>query len=73
MLFRSRRDDFPLVEQLRYTGEGADITGTAEKMESIQALRTTADSGGFRATLGDIQQIPGGGLRFTLSLRRDSQ
>ncbi|MDI9370538.1 MAG: type II secretion system protein GspL [Synergistota bacterium] len=68
-----RKDGFPLVEQLRYTGETADITGTAEKMESIQALRTAADSGGFRATLGDIQQIPGGGLRFTLSLRRSSQ
>ncbi len=67
-----RREDFPLVEQLRYTAEGADITGTAEKMESIQALREAADSGGFRATLGDIQQIPGGGLRFTLSLRRNA-
>lgn len=68
-----RKGDFPILEQLRYTGDGADITGTAEKMESIQALRTNADGGGYRATLGDIQQIPGGGLRFTLSLRRDSQ
>jgi len=68
-----RREDFPLMEQLRYTAEGADITGTAEKMESIQALRGAADSGGFRANLGDIQQIPGGGLRFTLSLRRNAQ
>lgn len=68
-----RKEDFPLLEQLRYTGEGADVTGTAEKMESIQALRSAADSGGFRATLGDIQQIPGGGLRFTLSLRGSRQ
>lgn len=68
-----RKGDFPVLEQLRYTGDGADITGTAEKMESIQALRTNADGGGYRATLGDIQQIPGGGLRFTLSLRRDAQ
>jgi hypothetical protein len=40
-------------------------------MEAIQALRAAADSRGFRASLGDIQQIPGGGLRFSLSLRRD--
>lgn len=69
----SRRTDFPMLEQMRYTGDGTDITGTAEKMESIQNLRSNADGGGYRATLGDIQQIPGGGLRFTLSLRRDAQ
>ena len=68
-----QRKDFPVLEQLRYSAEGADITGTAGSMESIQALRTAADTGGFRAALGDIQQIPGGGLRFTLSLRRDAQ
>ncbi|NBK21979.1 MAG: hypothetical protein EOM68_08135 [Spirochaetia bacterium] len=69
----ARRTDYPVLEQLRYTGDGADITGTAEKMEAIQNLRSNADGGGYRATLGDIQQIPGGGLRFTLSLRRDAQ
>lgn len=68
-----RKEGFPVLEQLRFSGEGADITGTAEKMESIQALRVAADRSGYRAALGDIQQIPGGGLRFTLSLRRDLQ
>ena len=68
-----KKADFPVLEQLRYSADGADITGTAEKMEAIQALRVAADSGGYRASLGDIQQIPGGGLRFTLSLRRDVQ
>ncbi len=68
-----RKEDFPVLEQLRFSSEGADITGTAEKMESIQDLRTVADGSGYRAALGDIQQIPGGGLRFTLSLRRDLQ
>jgi hypothetical protein len=67
------RKDFPVLEQLRYTTDGADITGTADRMEWIQALRAAADTGGYRAALGDIQQIPGGGLRFTLSLRRDAQ
>jgi hypothetical protein len=58
---------------MRYTGESAELTGTAQTMEAIQALRSAADSGGFRASLGDIQQIPGGGLRFSLSLRRNDQ
>lgn len=68
-----KRKNLPVLEQLRYTGDGADITGTAESVESIQLLRENAGSGGYRAALGDIQQIPGGGLRFTLSLRRESQ
>lgn len=69
----NKRKNLPVLEQLRYSGDGADITGTAENMESIQLLRENAGSGGYRATLGDIQQIPGGGLRFTLSLRRENQ
>ena len=68
-----RRKDFPVLEQMHYTGDMADFTGTAEKMESIEALRTTADENGYRAVLGDIQQIPGGGLRFTLTLRGSAQ
>lgn len=66
-----RKSGFPVLDQMRYTGESAELTGTAQTMEAIQALRTAADSGGFRASLGDIQQIPGGGLRFSLSLRRE--
>lgn len=70
---KGRRVDFPVLEQMRYSGDGADLIGTASTMEAIQALRTAADSRGFRAALGDIQQIPGGGLRFSLSLRRNEQ
>lgn len=68
-----KRKNLPVLEQLRYSGDGADIIGTAENMESIQLLRGAAGSGGYRASLGDIQQIPGGGLRFTLSVRRAEQ
>jgi len=64
------KETFPVLEQMRYAGEGADLTGTAQSMESIQSLRRSLDSGGFQASLGDIQQVPGGGLRFSLSLRR---
>lgn len=66
-----RKPGFPVLDQMRYTGGSAELTGTAQTMEAIQVLRSAADSGGFRASLGDIQQIPGGGLRFSLSLRRD--
>lgn len=66
-----RKSGFPVLDRMRYTGESAELTGTARTMEAIQALRTAADSRGFRASLGDIQQIPGGGLRFSLSLRRE--
>jgi hypothetical protein len=66
-----RKPGFPILDQMRYTGGSAELTGTAQTMEAIQALRSAADSGGFRASLGDIQQIPGGGLRFSLSLRRN--
>lgn len=65
-----RRTDFPVLELLRYSGDGVELTGTAPAMEAVQALRTAADKEPFRASLGDVQQIPGGGLRFSLSLRR---
>ena len=65
-----RRTDFPVLELLRYSGDGVELTGTAPAMEAVQALRAAADKEPFRASLGDVQQIPGGGLRFSLSLRR---
>ncbi len=65
-----RRPEYPVLELLRYSGEGAELTGTASAMEAIRALRAAADEPPFRASLGDVQQIPGGGLRFSLSLRR---
>jgi hypothetical protein len=68
-----RKSGFPVLEQMRYTGGSAELTGTAGAMEAIQELRSAVDGGGFRASLGDIQQIPGGGLRFSLSLRRERE
>ena len=68
-----RKKDFPVLEQLRFSGEGLDVIGTAGRMEGISALRDAAGEAGFRPSIGDIQQIPGGGLRFTLSLKRNGQ
>ena len=65
-----RKGGYPVVEQLRYSDSGAEITGTAPVMEAIQALRSALDDDGFHSSLGDVQQIGGGGLRFSLSLRR---
>ena len=65
-----KRAGFPVLEVLRFSGDGVELTGAAADMEGIQALRAAADREPFRASLGDVQQIPGGGLRFSLSLRR---
>ena len=68
----SRKADFPVLEQIRWSGDGgAELSGSSSAMESIHSLRAAAEAGGYRASLGDIQQVPGGGLRFSLSLRRD--
>lgn len=65
--------DSPVIEQLRYSEGGAEITGTAPVMEAIQSLQSALNGEGFTSSLGDVQQIPGGGLRFSLSLRRAAQ
>ena len=56
------------VESLRYNAEGADLTGSVPDMERLQAFQKGI-SVSFRTQLGDIQQIPGGGLRFSMNLR----
>ena len=65
-----KRPGFPVLELLRYSGDGVELTGAASDMEGVQALRDAAGRDPFRASLGDVQQIPGGGLRFSLSIRR---
>ena len=66
---REKRPGFPVLELLRYSGDGVELTGAAADMEGVQALRTPRQ-GPFPGLLGDVQQIPGGGLRFSLSIRR---
>lgn len=56
------------LETLRYNPDGADLTGTAVDVAEIDRLQQRFDGSGFVSNLGDIQQIGGGRLRFTLSL-----
>ena len=56
------------LETLRYNPDGADLTGTAVDVAEIDQLQQRFDGSGFISNLGDIQQIGGGRLRFTLSL-----
>ncbi len=56
------------LETLRYNPSGTDLTGTAGDVSEIDRLQRRFDGSGFVSNLGDIQQIGGGRLRFTLSL-----
>ena len=59
------------IDSMRYNSEGAVLSGTAENMATIQSLRNSladADMGGT-VQLGEVNQIPGGGFRFTLVIR----
>lgn len=57
-----------LIESLRYNSEGSDLLGSVPDMEKLQAFQKEL-SAAFRTQLGDIQQVPGGGLRFSMNLR----
>lgn len=55
------------LDIMRYGREGTEIEGRAAKTEDIQTLRESL-SKRFAVRMGDVQQIPGGGLRFNLRL-----
>ncbi|MDR1515729.1 MAG: hypothetical protein LBS45_08540 [Synergistaceae bacterium] len=58
------------IEILRYGGENTDLTGKTKSNESIQRLRSLLEEEGFTPTRDNIQQIPGGYLRFNLTISR---
>jgi hypothetical protein len=58
------------IEILRYGGENTDLTGKTKSNESIQRLRSLLEAEGFTPTRDNIQQIPGGYLRFNLTISR---
>ncbi|MCF7936105.1 MAG: hypothetical protein K9L28_07185 [Synergistales bacterium] len=57
------------MEFLQYSPEGAELRGTAREMNNIRYLRDNLQENFPETQLGDIQQVPGGELRFTLSIR----
>ncbi|MDR1019303.1 MAG: hypothetical protein LBL73_00970 [Synergistaceae bacterium] len=58
------------IEILRYGADNTDLTGKAKSNESIQRLRSLLEDEGFVPARDNIQQIPGGYLRFNLTISR---
>ncbi|MDO4987839.1 MAG: type II secretion system protein GspL [Synergistes sp.] len=56
------------ADSVRYGEERTEIEGHAGKTDDIQSLRDALAKNGFDVKLNDAQQIPGGGMRFTLNL-----
>ena len=57
------------LDSLRYGEESTELQGTAKSSAEIQKLREAITSQGLSVKTGDIQQIPGGGFRFTLTIQ----
>jgi hypothetical protein len=58
------------IEILRYGGENTEMIGKTKSNESIQRLRAALEREGFIPNRDNIQQIPGGELRFNLTISR---
>ncbi len=58
------------IDTLRFSVDGMDLIGTADEVGMVQNLQKAikAETDGF-VKLGDIQQVPGGGLRYSLEVR----
>ena len=58
------------LDTLRFGSEGMDLIGTANEVLLVQNLqRAIREETDGSVKLGDIQQVPGGGLRFSLEVR----
>lgn len=56
------------MDSIRYGAEHTEIQGLADSTSSIESLRNALSKNGFAAKLGDVQQVPGSGLRFSITL-----
>ncbi len=57
-----------ILDVLRYNGDNIDINGSTMEMTSVQKFQEILRKHGIEPQIGDIQQIPGGGLRFTMAI-----
>ncbi|MCF4150750.1 hypothetical protein L2W58_02955 [Dethiosulfovibrio sp. F2B] len=63
-----------VLDSLRYSTDGMELIGTAQGVSSVQSLqKRLKEEGDGSVRLGDIQQIPGGGLRYSLEVRWSSR
>lgn len=58
-----------ILNSIRYNGNYVDISGSASEMSTVQSFQKALDKDGTESRIGDIQQIPGGGIRFNMTLR----
>lgn len=56
------------LDAVRYAEEKSEIGGLAARTESISALRDGITAAGLKAKTGEVQQVPGSGLRFSISV-----
>lgn len=56
------------LDSMRYGTDMTEIQGLAGNMDSIQLLQTSLNNNGFTAEIGEIQQVSGTGIRFSIVL-----
>ncbi len=64
-----------VVETMKYSleQERTDLLGTAKDNSAIQRLRALLEKQGFSLKTDNIQQVPGGGVRFNLSITKGAR
>lgn len=62
------KDSGMKLDAVRYGRERTEVEGQAPQTDKIDKLREELSKNGFSVKLGDVQQIPGSALRFTLYL-----
>jgi hypothetical protein len=56
------------IDTIRYGAERTEIQGLADTTDAISQLRDELNKQGFTARTGEVQQVPGSGLRFSINL-----
>jgi len=67
--FLSMEGEDIVLDILRYSKDGADISGRSGEVALVQSFQRELSGLGLDPQIADIQQIPGGGLRFSLTIR----
>ncbi|MDR1472692.1 MAG: hypothetical protein LBS75_09220 [Synergistaceae bacterium] len=58
------------IETLSYGSEATNILGTAKSNEAIQRMRSLLEEHGYSPRMANIQTVPGGDMRFNMSISR---
>jgi len=58
----------PVFDELRYSNEKIQLSGTATGAAEVDALRKALADKGYEAVTENAQQLPKSGMRFTISL-----